>query len=190
VAGGVALVQLREKHLPDREMIKIGKALHAILHPLGVPLIINDKVEVALEVGAEGVHLGPSDQKAAEARAMLGKQALIGLSVENLEQAQRAFSEEVDYLAASPVFTNYTKLDCATPWGLEGLKKLCALSPYPVFGIGGIKAENVLQILECGASGVAVVSAVFNATSPEEAAREIVNRMQTYYSEHKIVLVY
>lgn len=180
IEGGIRVVQLREKDIPASEMIHIGKRLLSLLQPLGVPLIINDRVDVAHAIKADGVHLGQSDLKVAEARAILGEKAIIGLSVESLEQAKAAVDEEVDYLAASPLFYTKTKTDCAHPWGLEGLKRLCAISKCPVIAIGGINETNVRQVIESGAVGVAVVSAIFNSPCPRTAASILRNRMKGY----------
>jgi thiamine-phosphate pyrophosphorylase len=178
INGGVRIVQLREKDSSAREIITLGKKLLSVLKPLGIPLIINDRVDVAHAIGADGVHLGQSDLKVAEARAILGEKAIIGLSVETLEQAMVAIEENVDYLAASPIFHTKTKADCGEPWGLEGLKQLCAVSKYPVIAIGGIDETNAKQIIECGAAGVAVVSAIFDASCPKNAAIKILDRMR------------
>lgn len=178
VDGGVRIVQLREKDTSAREMIAIGKKLLSILKPRGIPLIINDRVDVAHAIGADGVHLGQSDLSVAEARAILGQKAIIGLSVETLEQARATSQEDVNYLAASPLFHSKTKTDCGEPWGLNGLKQLCAFSSHPVIAIGGINETNAKQIIECGAVGVAVVSAIFNASCPKTAALQMINRME------------
>ncbi len=175
IDGGVKVVQLREKEASAREMCAIGRSLHSFLKPLGIPLIINDRVDVAHAVNADGVHLGQSDLSVAEARAILGKQAIIGLSVETIEQAIAASDEDVDYLAASPVFQTKTKSDCSRPWGLEGLKQLCSISRHPIVAIGGINETNVEKILDCGAAGVAIVTAIFNAPCPKTAAIRMSN---------------
>lgn len=178
IEGGVRIVQLREKKSSAREMISIGKKLLSLLQPHGVPLIINDRVDVAHAVGADGVHLGQSDLSVAETRAILGKKAIIGLSVESLEQAIAASEEAVDYLAASPLFHTKTKTDCSEPWGLSGLKQLCAISKHPVIAIGGIDETNAKQIIDCGAAGIAVVSAIFNAPCPKTAAFKMIQEMR------------
>lgn len=180
VEGGVKAVQLREKETSARELISLGKRLLILLKPLGIPLIINDRVDIAHAVGADGVHLGQSDLSVAEARTILGKKAIIGLSVETLEQAEIAFKEDVDYLAASPIFHTHSKTDCGKPWGLNGLKQLCTISKCPVIAIGGINETNVEQIMDCGAAGVALVSAIFDATCPKKAAHTIIKRMNKY----------
>ena len=180
IEGGVRIIQLREKDASAREMIAIGKKLLSILKPLGIPLIINDRVDVAHAIGADGVHLGQSDLSVAEARAILGEKALIGLSVETLEQVLAVNEEDLDYLAASPLFHTNTKADCSQPWGLNGLKKLCTASNHPVIAIGGINETHVKQIMECGAKGVAVVSAIFHAECPKKAAFKMIKEMRKY----------
>lgn len=180
IEGGVKIVQLREKEASAGEMIAIGKRLLSYLKPRGIPLMINDRVDVAHAVGADGVHLGQSDLRVADARAILGRNAIIGLSVESLEQALEANEEDVDYLAASPLFCTKTKTDCAEPWGLNGLQQLCDVSRYPVIAIGGINETNAKQIIECGAAGVAVVSAIFNAPCPTAAALRMIDSMKTH----------
>lgn len=170
IEGGVTFVQLREKSMSTSDMVNLGKKLILFLKPYSVPLIINDRVDVAHMIGADGVHLGQSDLNVKEARALLGKSAMIGLSVETEEQALLAEDDDVDYLAASPVFTTTTKLDCQFPWGLDGLKKLCSISRHPILAIGGIDETNVKEVMQCGAVGIAVVSAIFNAPCPKTAA--------------------
>lgn len=180
IEGGVKIIQLREKETATREMIAMGKMLHSFLKPLGIPLIINDRVDVAHAMNANGVHLGQSDVQVAEARVILGRQAIIGLSVETIEQAIAAADEDVDYLAASPIFLTKTKPTPHKPWGLEGLKHLCAISAHPVVAIGGIDETNVEKVLDSGAAGVAVVSAIFDAPCPKLAAIAITNKMNIF----------
>lgn len=177
VAGGVSVVQLREKGVEADVLLRIARELLGILRPLGIPLIINDFVELALEVGADGVHLGQGDGSVCEAREILGPRAIIGLSVESLEQARLAEEMGVDYIAASPVFGTPTKVDTGEPWGLEGLRELCGLVRLPVVAIGGINLSNIEAVVEAGAAGVAVVSAIFNAQFPREAAEILLNKI-------------
>lgn len=178
VEGGCSVVQLREKGTDKAEFLKIGKDLLDILKPRGIPLIVNDSVELALAIGADGVHLGQEDVSIVEARRILGSRAIIGLSVETLEQARVAESLKLDYIAASPVFETSTKKDIATPWGLEGLRELCGLTKFPVVSIGGINIDNVEDVISAGSSGVAVVSAIFDEEFPREAARELLNKIK------------
>ncbi|MFW9878534.1 MAG: thiamine phosphate synthase [Candidatus Thorarchaeota archaeon] len=141
-------------------------------------IIINDRVDVAYAISADGVHLGQSDLKVSEAREILGPKAIIGLSVESVEQAIEANREDIDYIAASPVFSTKTKTNCSMPWGLNGLKQLCIVSKHPVIAIGGIDKNNAKQVIECGAKGVAVISAIFDAICPKTAAFQILNSMK------------
>lgn len=168
--GGVTLIQLREKNLPAREIVRLGRRLKEFLKGR-VPLIVNDRVDIAHAIEAEGVHLGQSDLSVAEARAILGSKAYVGLSVERLEEVEQARDLPVDYLAASPVFATQSKVDCAPPWGLEGLRALCAKSPHPIVAIGGIDPSNAAEVFAAGASGIAVISAICNAPCPQSAAR-------------------
>jgi len=173
VSGGVTIVQLREKTAPTREFIALGRLIAEILRPHRVPLIINDRVDVALAVLADGVHLGKSDMSAGDARAILGPKAIIGLSVENEKQAVAAARLDVDYLGVSPIFSTPTKTDTSAPWGVEGLWRLRPLVRKPLVAIGGINAGNAPRVLEAGVDGLAVVSAICSAEDPEAAAREL-----------------
>lgn len=177
VQGGVSMVQLREKQTSTEEFIHVGKRVHHLLRPLGIPLIINDRLDVAAKIQAEGVHLGQQDGSATEARKRLGPHTIIGLSVENMQQAQEAIHEPVNYLAASPVFSTDTKPDCGSPWGLIGLKELCLLTAIPIIAIGGIHIKNIRSIQSAGASGAAVVSAIFDSPSPKQAAQQLLKEI-------------
>lgn len=174
VEGGVTVVQLREKNTPFSEMIAIASELNSLLKPLKIPLIINDRIDVAKEVGAAGVHLGQSDSLIEEARAHLGEQAIIGISIESLDQAKQALLQDPTYLAVSPVFTPKSKLNYSPPLGLAGLKEIAALSPVPVIAIGGITQDNASCIFRAGAQGIAVVSAIFQAQDPKKAAQLLI----------------
>jgi thiamine-phosphate pyrophosphorylase len=173
VRGGVTAVQLREKECTARESVALARTLKSLLAPRGVPLLINDRVDVALAAGADGVHVGQSDMPAADARRLMGPQAIIGLSVENIEQVVEAETLDVDYLAVSPVFATPTKTDTAPAWGLEGLRKVRAASRHLLVAIGGINAANGAQVLEAGTDSLAVVSAICAASDPEAAAAEL-----------------
>lgn len=180
IESGVKIVQLREKEASARELISIGKQLQELLKPFGIPLIVNDRVDVAYAIQANGIHLGQSDLSVAEARAILGEEAIIGLSVETIEQVKASSDQKVDYIAASPVFSSKTKTDCHKPWGLEGLKQICAISTHPIVAIGGVALTNVNDILDCGVSGVAVVSSIFNSSCPKTAAMNLSKRIRLF----------
>lgn len=179
VAGGVTIVQLREKHLPTPEFIALARRLKAILAPARVPLIINDNLEVALASDTDGIHIGQHDMPYAEVRRQLGPDKIIGLSIETLEQLDEANRLDVDYVAASPVFGTPTKTDTATPWGLEGLKTFVQCSQHPVIAIGGINTKTLPSVLSCGIQGAAVVSAIIAAPDPRWAALQL---------KHQIIL--
>ena len=170
VAGGVTCVQLREKSCGPREFIEEARALVAVLRDTGVPLIVNDRVDVALAAGANGVHLGQRDMALADARRLGPPGWIIGISAESVEDAIRAEREGADYIGVSPVFATPTKTDTAPPLGLEGLRAIRAAVKIPLVAIGGIHAGNAREVIRAGADGLAVVSAIASADSPQAAA--------------------
>jgi thiamine-phosphate pyrophosphorylase len=172
VRGGATCVQLREKQLDTRPFVERARALKALLAPLGVPLIINDRLDVALAVGADGVHVGQSDLPPEDVRRLM-PHALIGLSVENPEQVRAAANMPVDYLGVSPVFSTPSKQDTAPALGLDGLRAMRALTDLPLIAIGGIDLNNALQVLTAGADGLAVVRALCAAPDPAAAAQAL-----------------
>ena len=173
VAGGVTCVQLREKDRGTREFIAEARALLAELQGTGVPLIVNDRVDVALAAGADGVHLGQRDMAIADARRLGPPGWIIGISAESLADAIRAEREGADYLGVSPVFATPTKTDHAPPLGLAGLRAIRAAVKLPLVAIGGIQAENAREVIRAGADGLAVVSAIVSADSPRAAAARL-----------------
>ena len=177
VRGGVTCVQLREKKCSTREFIAEALAVRDFLKWRGVPLIINDRVDVALAVGADGVHLGQGDLPLAEARAILGESKLIGISAESLRDAVAAENAGADYLGVSPIFATPTKTDTAAPLGLEGLRAIRRQVKLPLVAIGGLNAGNAAAVIGGGADGVAVVSAIVAADDPGLAARELARRI-------------
>lgn len=173
VEGGATIVQLREKECPTGEFVALARRLKALLAPLGVPLIINDRVDVALAADADGVHIGQSDMPYEDARRLLGYDKIIGLSVENFEDLERANALDVDYIGISPVYGTPTKSDTAEPFGLEGLRKAVAMSVHPTVAIGGMNSSTIAAVMQAGTDGVAVVSAICSAPSPRKAAEEL-----------------
>ena len=173
VRGGVTAVQLREKSCPTSDFVQLGRELKKLLASHQVPLIVNDRVDLALEIGADGVHIGQHDMDPERARRLLGPDAIIGLSIETVEQARAAVSLDVDYLGVGPVFATATKMDAAPPLGLAALARVRAISRHRVVAIGGIGLENARQAIHSGADGVAVVSAICAAGDPERAARDL-----------------
>ena len=173
VAGGVTIVQLREKDASTGEFVELAFRLKEILRPYNVPLIINDRVDVALAVDAEGLHIGQSDMPYGIARKLLGPDKIIGLSVENFEDIEKANALDVDYIGISPVYGTLTKTDTAEPFGLDGLRKAVSISVHPTVAIGGMNASTIADVIAAGANGVAVVSAICSADSPRLAAKEL-----------------
>ena len=173
VRGGVTAVQLRDDDLPAAELIAQARRLRAILAPQGVPLIVNNRLDVALAAGADGAHVGQSDTPVAEARARLGPDAILGLSITDPAQLAGLDEEAVDYLGVGPVFPTGTKPDAAPPMGLEGLRACRPLTALPIVAIGGIGPGNAADVIRAGADGVAVVSAIAGADEPETVAREL-----------------
>ena len=173
VRGGVTLVQLRDKDAPLERLVDQARALLEVLRPAGIPLIINDSLEAALAAPAQGVHLGQDDGDPAVARAALGRWAIIGLSAGNREEAATVDPEIVDYAGVGPVYATGTKADAGAAIGLEELRDLRARLSVPVVAIGGINAENVLEVMATGVEGIAVVSAIAGTENPEAAARRL-----------------
>lgn len=173
VAGGAAWVQLREKNLSTRVFVEEAAAVKALLAPHKVPLIINDRLDVALAVGADGVHVGQDDMPYPLARKILGTGKIIGLSVETWEDVEAAEKWDVDYLGVSPVFATPTKTDTKGSWGLEGIARIRSFSRHPLVAIGGLNATNTGAAVRAGADGIAVVSAICAAPDPLAAAREL-----------------
>ena len=173
VAGGVTIVQLREKDASTGEFIELAFKLKEILKPYNVPLIINDRVDVALAVDAEGLHIGQSDMPYEIARKLLGPNKIIGLSVECIDDILKANKLDVDYVGISPVYGTPTKTDTAEPFGLEGLRRAVELSVHPTVAIGGMNAGTIADVIAAGADGVAVVSAICSAESLRLAAKEL-----------------
>jgi thiamine-phosphate pyrophosphorylase len=173
VAGGVTIVQLRDKQADTAKMIETGRALKAALSSTGVPLIINDDVEAAIAIGAEGLHVGQSDMVAAMARQRVGDGMILGLSVETENLARRVDPSIVDYVGIGPIFATSTKPDHKQPIGFDGLARIIAMAPVPAVAIGGVKAEHAGPALAAGAKGIAVVSAICGQPDPQAAARRI-----------------
>ena len=170
--GGVTLVQLREKHLDKDDFRTEALEIQALCRRYGVPLLINDDVELALEIGADGVHVGQDDLEAGQARAKLGPDRIIGVSAHSVEEALRAQAAGADYLGAGAVFPTGTKGD-ASCLPLAVLRDICAAVDIPVAAIGGIGPDNIGRLRGSGAAGVAVVSALFAQPDPCRAARTL-----------------
>jgi thiamine-phosphate pyrophosphorylase len=182
VKGGAAYVQLREKDVSTRFFVEEAKRIKKLLEQYRVPLIINDRVDVALACGAEGVHIGQEDMPYEIVRKLMGQKAIIGLSVETWEDVKAGQKMDVNYIGVSPVFSTPTKTDTKGVWGLEGLAKIKAFSRHPLVAIGGINESNIREVVKAGADCIAVVSAICASPDSEAAARrinEIINNCES-----------
>ena len=174
-AGGARLIQLREKHLAPREFHREAEAAMRVARSEGVQIIINDRVDIALALGADGVHLGQDDLPPEAARRLMGPDAVIGFSTHNAEQAQRAANMPIDYIAIGPICASPTKVNPDPVVGLNELRRVRDLvGSIPLVAIGGITAENAAEIIAAGADAVAVISALLRQSSAiEERTSEL-----------------
>jgi thiamine-phosphate pyrophosphorylase len=172
IAGGVTMVQLREKEMSTRDFLEAALSMRALTARLGVPFVVNDRVDIALAAGADGVHLGGSDMPVAAARKLAGGKLFIGATARSVEAARAAKEAGADYLGVGAMFRTETKSDTITigPGALRAIKKATGL---PIVGIGGVNAQNAAAVVEAGADGVAVVSAILSQADAEAAARAI-----------------
>ena len=173
VDGGTTVVQLREKDCPTLEFIQQAQSIKAFLRKRNIPLIINDRVDIAQAVKADGVHLGQSDMPLEMAKGILGNTMIIGISAESIEDAITAEKGGADYLGISPIYATPTKTNTAPALGLEGLREIRKAVSLPLVGIGGLNKDNAADVIRNGADGVAVVSAIVAADDPAAAAREL-----------------
>lgn len=174
VEGGVTIVQYRSEQLNHEQQREQVLPLQAYLRSVGVPLIINDNVQLAVEIDADGIHIGQDDMPVPRARALIGPHKILGLTVTTPEQIAAVDTDLVDYLGCGPVYPTITKDDAPPPMGVEGWSKLARMSPLPVVAIGGLNRERTAAIRATGlAAGVAVVSHICAAENPTQAAREL-----------------
>jgi len=173
IAGGASIIQLRDKEASTRELVEVGARLRALTREAGVTYIVNDRLDVALAVEADGVHLGQDDMPARLARRLLGQGKILGLSATNLQEALQAEGDGASYLGVGPIFPTATKPDAAPAMGLEALAEVVRRVSIPVVAIGGITGDNAERVVSTGVDGVAVVSAVVSAPDIQAAAREL-----------------
>lgn len=173
IHAGVTMVQLREKSINYSEIRSRALALQKALRPLEIPLIINDFVELAAEINADGVHVGNQDMSAIKARKLLGTNKIIGVSVESLEDVEFTNKLPIDYITASAIFPTKTKSNCKKFWGIDGLIEVVKKSTHPVTAIGGITVNNSKDIIKTGATGIAVISTIHDAINPYEATKNL-----------------
>ncbi len=186
IQAGVNIVQLREKHASPQTFVELARAVLEITRKASVPLIINDRIDVAQAVDADGIHLGQNDMDSQKVRSILGPEKIIGLSVDTLEQLYATRNLDVDYLGIGPVFPTTTKTDTEKEWGLDGIRQARQLSTHPFVGVGGINEHNAQDVVAAGAHGIAVVSAICSAPSPKQAVanlRQAVQKGKLLYAE-------
>lgn len=169
---GITCVQLRIKNSPSKLIAKTGLDLLTILKPKKISLIINDHIETVAQINADGVHIGQKDIAYFKAREYLGYNKIIGLSIENIEQAKQCQYLDVDYFGVGPIFATKTKLDAANPIGIQQLRLITNLLNKPIVAIGGINKNNITSVLASGVSGVALISAILGAPSPETETKQ------------------
>ncbi|MXQ10845.1 thiamine phosphate synthase [Microvirga makkahensis] len=179
VAGGATLIQYRDKRADGRRQVELARALKEALRKTGVPLVINDRVDIALAAGADGVHLGQDDMHPTDARSLLGVNAIIGLTIKTPEQADALVRMPVDYGCIGGVFSTVSKHNPSAPIGLDGLAEAAARAKAaagaPVGAIAGIDASNAEAVIAAGADGIAVISALFMAPHPRAEAQRLRN---------------
>ncbi|WP_409341135.1 thiamine phosphate synthase [Paenibacillus sp. MBLB4367] len=171
--GGVTMLQLREKKAPLKQVLELGGIIRDLCRDKGVPFIVNDRVDVALLLDADGVHVGQDDIPYALARSLLGPDKIIGVSTGLWEEALEAHKDGADYVGIGAVYATGTKSDAGEPIGTALIAKTARELGIPIVGIGGIDASNAAAVVEAGADGVAVVSAITRQQSPKEAARKL-----------------
>ncbi len=184
--AGVGWVQLREKTASTRHFIETAKRIKTLLASHPIPLIINDRIDVALAVGADGVHVGQGDMPPETARQLLGATAIIGLSVETWDDVVAAQQLDVDYLGVSPVFATPTKTDTQAPWGFEGVARIKGYSRHPLVAIGRLDASNAADVVRAGADCIAVVSAICAAPDPFAATKRLRETIENAHQEQGV----
>lgn len=183
VAGGATLLQLRDKHAATGAMVETTRALLAVLAGSGVPLLVNDRIDVALAAGADGAHVGQDDMAVADARRLLGPAAILGLSLNSVAEAEAAELDLLDYMCGQCAFATGSKADAPPPIGVAGIAEIAAVvrrraPAMPVGAISGITADNAGSVIAAGLDGVAVISAVCAAPDPEAATRTLRRAVQ------------
>lgn len=173
ITGGVTMVQLREKEASTGEFYRIALEVRAVTRRLRVPLVINDRLDIALAAGAEGLHIGQSDLPLSAARRVAGDRLFIGISASTVEEALRAEAEGADYLGVGAVYPTGSKADAGRVIGLKGLEEIRAAVKIPVVGIGGVNASNAAEVMKTGAAGISLISGILSRPDIQAAARNL-----------------
>jgi thiamine-phosphate pyrophosphorylase len=176
--GGVRAIQVREKDLAVRELLALARDLRSLTHEFGAKLFINDRVDVAVAIDADGVHLGHESMPADAARKIVGPKMLIGVSTHNLDEAKKAEADGADFVTFGPIFFTPSKIKYGAPVGIEALRTVKKQIQMPVFGLGGIKIDTISQVLQAGADGIAMISAVLATPDIKQAATDVVSQIR------------
>jgi len=176
--GGVRAIQLREKNLPVRELLALSQELRTLTNEFGAKLFINDHVDIAVAVEADGVHLGHQSMPVSAVRNMVGDKMMIGVSTHSVEEARAAESGGADFVTFGPIFATPSKAHLGAPVGLEGLKEARRAVDIPIFGLGGVKGKNIGHVLWAGAYGVGMISAIFGAEDIRKRAKNLSEMIQ------------
>ncbi|CAM0117806.1 thiamine phosphate synthase [Rhabdochlamydiaceae symbiont of Dictyostelium giganteum] len=177
VKSGVTSVQLREKSLSKEELLSFGTSLKNLLDLYHIPLIINDHIDLCLKLNASGVHLGQSDEEILRARAILGPDKIIGLSVNTVVQVKEANLLPLSYIGVGAIFPTISKLNVETIWGLKGLREVAAIALHPIVALGGINESNAHSVICSGAFGIAAIRAFHHTVSPHQTATQLMNNI-------------
>lgn len=175
--GGVRFVQLREKDLSTRELLPLAQDLRRLTAKVSARLLINDRIDICLAVNADGVHLRSNSLPTHIARRILGDSKLIGVSTHSLEEAQQAQAEGADFITLGPIYETPSKADYGPPLGLEILKTVHRRIKIPILALGGIRQERIPEVLDAGANGIALISAIFTAENPRQSAIDLINEL-------------
>ena len=188
IKGGITMVQLRDKEASTKERVEIGRALKKILNDSQIPLIINDDIEAAVAIDADGIHVGQSDENTIAIRSKIGKEKIVGLSCETIKDARDADPALVDYIGISPVFPTKTKSDFNAYIGLDGISDIVNATSIPAVAIGGLKKEHCREIFTRGCKGMAVVSAICGKEDPGKETELLHAEIQRILKHNKMVL--
>lgn len=178
ILGGADIVQLREKNKTKKELLEMAKKLKELCSKYHVPFIVNDHIDIALAVDADGIHLGQDDLPLSEARRILGSEKIIGISTHAIEEAIEAERNGADYIGVGPIYETKSKVDVVDPVGLSYIKEVVSQTTIPFVAIGGIKLHNLDEVLEAGAQRICVISAIVGAENVKEAASQFSSRIR------------
>jgi thiamine-phosphate pyrophosphorylase len=181
IAGGVRFIQLREKDLPTRQLLSLADTLRAVTLKGSARLLINDRLDLCLAVRADGVHLRANSLPVRIARKILGETKLIGVSTHSLQEAKRAQQEGADFITLGPIYETSSKAEYGPPLGLDVLKSIREQIRIPILALGGITRERIHEVLEAGADGIALISAILMAQEPRQAAVHLLHELERHY---------